>query len=89
MVGKRDISSRNLSFAENALAEEALELEVLFESLYKAETKLKMKISAEQNNLMTISTGGIQREIKVKRQKLQTVTKLKYLGAFSQMILQI
>ena len=40
-----------------------------------------MEISAEKTKLMTNSTNGIQREIKVKGQKLGTVTSFKYLGA--------
>ena len=40
-----------------------------------------MEISAEKTKLMTNSTSGIQREIKVKGQKLGTVTSFKYLGA--------
>ena len=40
-----------------------------------------MEISAEKTRLMTNSANGIQREIKVKGQKLGTVTSFKYLGA--------
>ena len=40
-----------------------------------------MDISAEKTTLMTNSANGIQREIKVKGQKLGTVTSFKYLGA--------
>ena len=40
-----------------------------------------MEISAEKAKLMTDSANGIQREIKVKGQKLGTVTSFKYLGA--------
>ena len=40
-----------------------------------------MEISAEDIKLMTNSTSGIQRKIKVKRQKLGTVRSFKYLGA--------
>ena len=40
-----------------------------------------MEISAEKTKLMTNSSNGIQREIKVKGQKLGTVTSFKYLGA--------
>ena len=60
-------------------------LEVLVESLDKNCTMYKMKISAEKTKLMTNSANGIQRErereIKVKGQKLGTVTSFKYLGA--------
>ena len=40
-----------------------------------------MEISAEKIKLMTKSTYGIQRGIKVKGQELGTVTSFKYLGA--------
>ena len=40
-----------------------------------------MEISAEKTNLMTNSANWIQREIKLKGQKLDTVTSFKYLGA--------
>ena len=40
-----------------------------------------MKISAEKTKLMTNSANDIQREIKVKGQKLGTVTSFKYIGA--------
>ena len=40
-----------------------------------------MDISAEKTKLLTKSANSIQREIKVKRQKLGTVTSFKYLGA--------
>ena len=40
-----------------------------------------MDISAEKTKLMTNSANDIQREIKVKRRKLDTVTSFKYIGA--------
>ena len=40
-----------------------------------------MEISAEKTKLMTNRANGIQRETKVKGQKLGTVTSFKYLGA--------
>ena len=40
-----------------------------------------MEISAEKTKLMTNSANDIQREIKVKWQKLSTVTSVKYIGA--------
>ena len=40
-----------------------------------------MEISAEKTKLMTNSTNVIQREVKVKGQKLDTVTSFKYLEA--------
>ncbi|MEW8547405.1 MAG: hypothetical protein AB2693_28185 [Candidatus Thiodiazotropha sp.] len=40
-----------------------------------------MEISAEKTKLMRNSTISIQREVKVKEQKLGTVTNFKYFGA--------
>ena len=55
------------------LAEKEQELEALIESLNKTckRYNFKMEISAEQTKLMTKSTNGILREVKVKGQKLQ------------------
>ena len=39
-----------------------------------------MEISAEKTKLMTNNTGGINTEIKVNGQQLETVTSFKYLG---------
>ena len=75
----------NLRFADviDALAEEEQELEALVESLDKTCTRYKMEISAEKTKLMTNRANGIQREIKVKGQKLGSVTSFKYLGVVS------
>ena len=80
-IGGRHIT--NLRFADDidALEEEEQELEALVESLDKLCTRYKMEISAEKTKLVTNSANGIQREIKVKEQKLGTVTSFKYLGA--------
>ena len=80
-IGGRNIT--NLRFADDidALAEEEQELEALVESLDKTCTRYAMEISAEKTKLMTNSANGIQREIKVKGQKLGAVTSFKYLGA--------
>ena len=40
-----------------------------------------MEISAEKTKMMTNSTSGINTEIKVNGQKLETVTSFKYLGS--------
>ena len=40
-----------------------------------------MEISAEKPKLMTNNTSGINTEIKVNGQMLETVTSLKYLGS--------
>ena len=76
-IGGRNIA--NLRFADDidALAEGEQELE----SLDKSCTRYKMEISTEKTKRMTNSANGIQREIKVKWQKLGTVPSFKYLGA--------
>ena len=76
-VGKVSIDGRNITnlrFADDidALAEE--ELEALAESLDKICTRYKIEISAEKTKQMTNSANGVRREIKVKGQKLGTVT---------------
>ena len=80
-IGGRNIT--NLRFADDidALAEKKQELETLRESLDKTCTRYKMEISAEKTKLMTNSANDIQREIKVKGQKLGAVTSFKYLEA--------
>ena len=80
-IGGRNITSLRFADDIDALAEEEQELEALVESLNKTCTMYKMEISAENTKLMTNSANGIQREIKVKGQKLGTVTSFKYLGA--------
>ena len=77
--GKVSIGSRNiynLQFADDidGLAEEEQELEALVKSLDKTCTRYKTEISAEKTKLMTNSANGIQREKRVKGQKLGTVT---------------
>ena len=79
-IGGRTI---HLRFAENidGLAGEEEELANLVERLDKASTAYGMEISAEKTKLMTNNTSGINTEIKVNRQKLETVTSFKYLGS--------
>ena len=79
--GGRNITNLRLADDINALAEGEQELEALVESRDKTCTLYKVEISAEKTKLMTNSVNGIQREIKVKWQKLGTVTSFEYLGA--------
>ena len=53
----------------------------LVEHLDKASTAYSMEISAEKTKLMTNNTSGINTDIKVNKQKLETVTSFKYLGS--------
>ena len=63
------------------LTGEEEELAKLAECLDKASTAYGMEISAEKTTLMTNNTSGINTEIKVNGQKLETVTSFKYLGS--------
>ena len=51
----------------------------MVERLDKASTAYGMEIRAEKTKLMTNNTSGINTEIKVNEQKLETVTNFKYL----------
>ena len=53
----------------------------LVERLDKASTVYGMEISAETTKLMTNNTSGVNKEIKVNGQKLETITSFKYLGS--------
>ena len=80
-IGGRTIT--NLSFADNIddFAGEEEELAKLFERLDKVSTAYNIEISTEKTKLMTNNTSGINTEIKVNGQKLETVTSFKYLGS--------
>ena len=80
-IGGRTIT--NFRFADNidGLAGEEEELAKLAERLDKASTAYGMAISAVKTKLMTNNTSGINTEIKVNGQKLETVTSIKYLGS--------
>ena len=79
-TGGRTIT--NLRFADDidGLAREEEELAKLAECLDKVSTAYGMEISGEKTKLMTNNTSGINTEIKVNGQKLETVTSFKYLG---------
>ena len=74
-IGGRTIT--NLRFADDidGLAGEEKELAKLVECVDKASTAYGMKISVTNNS------SGINTEIKVNGQKLETVTSFKYLGS--------
>ena len=80
-IGGRPIT--NFRFADDidGLAAEEEELAKLVECLDKASTAYGMEISAEKTKLMTNNTGGINTEIKINGQKLETATNFKYLGS--------
>ena len=79
-IGGRIIT--NLCFADDidGFAGEE-ELANLVERLDKASTAYGMEISAEKSELMTNNSSGINTEIKVNGQRIETVTSFKYLGS--------
>ena len=80
-IGGRTIT--NLRFADDidGLSGEEEEPANLVERFDKASTAYGMEVSAEKTKLMTSNTRGINTEIKVNGQKLETVTSFKYLGS--------
>ena len=80
-TGGRTIT--NLRFADciDGLAGEKEELAKLVERLDKASAAYGMVISAKKTKLLINNTSGINTEIKVNGQKLETVTSFKYLGS--------
>ena len=77
----RTITNFRFAYEIDGLAGEEEELAKLDERLDRASTAYCMGISAERSKLMTNNTSGINKEIKVNGQKIETVTSLKYLGA--------
>ena len=73
----------NLRFADHidGLEGEEEELAKLFECLDKACTDYGMEIIADKTKFMTNTTSGINTEIKVNGQKLETITSFRYLGS--------
>ncbi|MEW8548419.1 MAG: hypothetical protein AB2693_33365 [Candidatus Thiodiazotropha sp.] len=65
-----------MRFAEDicALGEEEQELEILARTFDQICRKYKVVISAEDTELMKNSANGLQREMKIKRQKFGTIT---------------
>ena len=78
-IGGRTII--NLRFADDIDGLAGEELANLVERLDKASTAYGMEINTEKTKLMTNNTSGINSEIKVNGQKLETVTSFKYLAS--------
>ena len=80
-IGGRTIS--NLRFADeiDRLSGSEFELANLVEHLDKTSTAYVMQISAEKTKLMANNTNGINSNIRVNGEKLETVQSFKYLGA--------
>ena len=79
-IGGRNITNLQFTDGIDALVQEEQDLEALVESLDKTCTVYKTKISAKKTKLMTNNANGIQREIKIKGQKLGILTSFRYLG---------
>ena len=73
-IGGRTITNHHFADDIAGLAGKEEELAKLVEHLDKASTAYGMEISAEKTKLMTNNTICINKEIKVNRQKLETVT---------------
>ena len=78
-IGGRTITSLRFADDIDGLAGEEEELANVAKRLDKASTAYGMEISAEKTKLMTNNTSGINADIKVNGQKLETVTFFKYL----------
>ena len=80
-IGGRTITNLRFANDTDGLAGEEEELANLVECLDKASTAYGWEISAEKTKLMTNNTSGINTEIKMNGEKLETVTSFKYLGS--------
>ena len=80
-IGGRTIINLRLADDIDGLAGEEEEMANLVECLDKASTVYGIEISAEKTKLMTNNTHGINTEIKVNGQRLDTITSFKYLGS--------
>ena len=78
-IGDRTITS--LRFADDIDSLAGEELAKLVELLDKASTAYGIEINAVKTKPMTKNTSGINTEIKVNEQKLETVTSFNYLGS--------
>ena len=79
-MGGRTITNFRFTDDIDGLVREEEELANLVERLDKASTAYGMDISAEKTKLVTNNTSGINTEIKVNGQKLETVTSFKLPG---------
>ena len=77
----RAIISLRIADDIDGLSGEEEELVNLVERLDKASTAYAIKISAKKTKPMTNNTSGINTEIKMNGQKLETVASFKYLGS--------
>ena len=76
-IGGRTITNRGLADDIVGLAEEEEELAKVVQHLDTASTAYGMEISAKKTKPMAKNTSGINTEVKVNGQKLETVTSFK------------
>ena len=80
-IGGRKTTNVRFAVDIDGLAGEEEELAKLVECFDKASTVHGMEISDEKTKLTANNTSGINTEIKVNGQTLETVTSFKYLGS--------
>ena len=78
-IGGTTFTSLNFADGIDGLAEEEEELAKFVERPDKASTAYSFEISAEETRLRTNDSSGINTEIILNGQKLETVTRFKYL----------
>ena len=80
-IGRRLIT--NFRFADDIVinAKKEKEAGILVYRLDRTTTRYKMEIGPDKTKVMTNNSNGFQREIKIKRQRLEEVENFKYLGA--------
>ena len=88
LIGGRTLTSFRFADVIDALTAEQ-ELKTVFESLDKTYTPYKMEVSAKKSKLMSNRANDIQREVKVKGQKLRTITNSNTLKQLSVIMVQI
>ena len=84
-IGDRNFSSPRFADDIDALSEKEQELEAPFESLSKVQG-IRWRSVLKRPKLVTNNAKGIQREIKVKGQKLGTAASFRSLGTVVQMM---
>ena len=80
-IGGRPITNLRFAYDIVWLSKRGREQAKLVERLDNASTAYGIEISAKKTELMTNYTSGINTETKVNGQKLERVTRLKYLGS--------
>ena len=83
--GGRTITHLCFTFDISSLTEEEEELAKLVDCLDRAFTAYGMEISVEKTKLMTNNTSGINTEIKVNGQKLETVSESQASSTWAQL----